>query len=81
MQRADVTEPGTRGRWQRPEEGQKEEAEDRMGDTGESELCCGKRSTLWNLVAFPYFSQEMTKKVAIPRVAERDGKDEEEALP
>lgn len=81
MQRADVTEPGTRGRWQRPEEGKEEEAGMGSGDTGRSELCCEKTSTLRNLVAFPYFSQEMTKKVAIPRVAERDGKDEEEALP
>lgn len=32
-------------------------------------------------MAFLYFSQGMTKKMAVPRVAERDGKEEEEALP
>lgn len=67
MQRADVTEPGTRGWLQRPEEGREEEGDGIRGQSpGESELCCGMRSTLWSLVAFLYLPQEMTRKVAIP---------------
>lgn len=79
MQRADVTEPGTRGRLQRPEEGREEEGTG-SGDTWRIRTVLWNEKHLAELSGISVFPPGDDKEGGHSRVAERNGKDDE-ALP